>query len=342
MTVHSQNSKDYFLPKGTTIAVSGGTHSVAGVTFSSSNNAGEAGAELPISPSEASQDQEARAVSLQFDDTSEAIVSLNVRHGESCQPFLFAAKACWQGQPCEIDTCGIFDKPPVDCVVSDWAYWGPCSHTCGVGQQSRERKILQYPVRGGFGCSESLSVTRECIAKPCHDACQPVDCKYSDWSLFGACDRCGGQKKRTRHIIAHPVCGGAACRRAHVEEITNCTRICRDKSFCVWADWGDYAQCTQTCGAGLQYRERQLLTQSELPGIGSARGFVNTYGVGMDFERKFQELHVRAQKMESDRVQVLALSFTTGCASLAAVFGIVRVLGARSRTERSVSHYDGQ
>jgi len=340
MVIHSHNSKDYFVPKGTTVAVSGGTHNANGVTFASSADASRGGEELPSSPREASQDQEARTVSLQFDDSSEAIVSLHVSHGESCQSFLFAAKACLGEEPCEIDTCSIFDKPPVDCVVSDWSYWEPCTHTCGVGQQSRNRKIIQYPVRGGFGCSEALSVTRECIARPCHNECQPVDCQYSDWAMWGACDRCGGQQRRTRHITAHPLCGGAACRRSNVEEVTNCTRICRDKTFCVWSDWGDYGPCTETCGAGLQARERRLMAQSQLPGIGSARDFASTYGVGKDFEMKFQELHVRAEKMETNRIQVLALSFTAGCASLAAVFGMVRVLGRKSWTERSVSHYD--
>merc|ERR1711988_224082 len=191
MIIHSHNSKDYFVPKGTTVAVSGGTHNANGVTFASSADASQGGAELPSSPREASQDQEARTVALLFDDASEAIVSLHVSHGESCQSFLFAAKACFGAEPCEIDTWGIFDKPPVDCVVSDWSYWEPCSHTCGVGQQSRSRKIIQYPVRGGFGCSEALTVTRECIARPCHNECQPVDCQYSDWSMWGACDRCG-------------------------------------------------------------------------------------------------------------------------------------------------------
>lgn|ERR1711988_2038087 len=41
---------------------------------------------------------------------------------------------------------------PVDCVVTDWTEWGPCSKTCGFGNRSRQRKVLRENARSGTPC----------------------------------------------------------------------------------------------------------------------------------------------------------------------------------------------
>jgi len=50
---------------------------------------------------------------------------------------------------------------PVDCVVSDWTEWGPCSKTCGFGNRSRQRKIIRENARSGTPCPE-LAETELC------------------------------------------------------------------------------------------------------------------------------------------------------------------------------------
>lgn len=48
-----------------------------------------------------------------------------------------------------------------DCRVSEWSEWTPCSKTCGIGEQSRTRKVLFYPKRGALPCPQ-LKQTKWC------------------------------------------------------------------------------------------------------------------------------------------------------------------------------------
>eukprot|EP00931_Biecheleriopsis_adriatica_P063577 TRINITY_DN3852_c0_g1_i1.p1 TRINITY_DN3852_c0_g1~~TRINITY_DN3852_c0_g1_i1.p1 ORF type:complete len:2026 (+),score=365.24 TRINITY_DN3852_c0_g1_i1:79-6078(+) len=328
MSVFAANFKDYYLPKDTTIAVSA---DATGAVFQASGSSDSGFADMLQFAYSADGRQESRAVAILFEEGSDVDVTFQVSPGSTCRKFYFAAKSCFGAGSscCEVDPCHMWSKPPVDCVMSEWHAWGPCDAQCGVGQQTRMRSIVQQPAKGGFGCTSDLSQTRECIDKPCHDECTPVDCLWTQWLEWGACDRCGGQMKRVRHIASHPQCGGMACKRGAAEQITNCTRSCRDKTFCVWNPWGDYGPCTATCGAGLQSRERRLHPVAQIPGYGYASQYTETDGVGMDFQMKFEELHARTQKMESSRTQVLVLAFTAGSFSLAAVFGVVRVFSSR-------------
>ncbi|NXK87861.1 THS7B protein, partial [Formicarius rufipectus] len=61
----------------------------------------------------------------------------------------------------------------VDCVVSEWSPWSPCSHSCSTknaeGTQSRSRSILALPAEGGKACppDRALQEHRACNAHPC-------------------------------------------------------------------------------------------------------------------------------------------------------------------------------
>lgn len=57
----------------------------------------------------------------------------------------------------------------VDCVVSDWMSWSPCSTTCGKnGTRQRTRKILVWPVGKGSPCPQLLEKQR-CELNACDD-----------------------------------------------------------------------------------------------------------------------------------------------------------------------------
>jgi hypothetical protein len=67
------------------------------------------------------------------------------------------------------DTCD------VDCVVSAWSDWGPCSTQCGSGKQTRTRSITVNQVGNGAACS-NLGETRKCNNLPC---CTDADIQYT-------------------------------------------------------------------------------------------------------------------------------------------------------------------
>ena len=49
----------------------------------------------------------------------------------------------------------------VQCILSDWTNWTPCTVTCGQGTQQRFRNIE------AGSCTDPLSETRYCQMEPC-------------------------------------------------------------------------------------------------------------------------------------------------------------------------------
>ncbi len=96
-------------------------------------------------------------------------------------------------------------QPCVDCAVSAWSAWTPCTETCGGGTQTRTRTVTQQPDPDGLQCPV-LMETQACNEMPC-------DCVLSDWSQFGECSApCdGGTQTRTRTVVQQPDTGGAPC-----------------------------------------------------------------------------------------------------------------------------------
>lgn len=51
---------------------------------------------------------------------------------------------------------------------SEWAEWGLCSVSCGIGAQKRLRRCNNpLPANGGRRCVGSDTETRNCLGKPC-------------------------------------------------------------------------------------------------------------------------------------------------------------------------------
>eukprot|EP00913_Durusdinium_trenchii_P002877 g2664.t1 len=250
---------DYYLSKDSTVAVSAVD---GGGTFGASD-AGNLENPLPDAPTDTDDATERRTVALLYEQAASFDIRFQVTGGESCHRFLFALKGCaGQGGCCEVDPCHLYDKPAVDCLLSDWGAWGECDVSCGSGQQIRQRHVVH---KGGFGCTAALSLTRECNDQPCGDECVPVDCAWTEWSEYGPCNQCGGEMQRVRHIASHPQCGGEACKSGAAVEVAKCPRSCTDKTYCLWTEWSEFGPCTTTCGAGIQSRMRNLHPSVEAP-----------------------------------------------------------------------------
>lgn len=55
----------------------------------------------------------------------------------------------------------------VDCEVSPWSAWTPCSVSCGRGTSVRVRTVLKAPRNGGRVCPSPLVRKRHCQLDPC-------------------------------------------------------------------------------------------------------------------------------------------------------------------------------
>ncbi|XP_047112187.1 spondin-1-like [Schistocerca piceifrons] len=120
-------------------------------------------------------------------------------------------------------------EEPVNCLMSEWSEWSPCSVTCGRGYKTRERHVLLHPTHGGKRCPSKRTRT-----KPCRKGrCDPTevddnptwgepyaivtvldnDCQLAEWSAWSHCSAtCGhAYRQRTRSIIQPRKPGGAPC-----------------------------------------------------------------------------------------------------------------------------------
>jgi len=244
-----------------------------------------------------------------------------------------------QTSPCNDDpSCG--GGVPVDCQVSLWQQWGVCSVTCGIGQRIRQRNLQNNPHNAGKHCDRSLVVTKACSLQPC-PTCTRVDCLWSEWEMWGACDKCGGQRKRYRHVKVHADCGGSVCEQKFAEEIAACPRACHTPSFCSWEDWQSWGECSTSCGDhGVRTRVRYLKSHSH-PTDGYQVNQVDLNSMqGLDaLEQKFHELRHRAKNVEQHRLAELGAAFGLGSLSFMAVMAMGQRLSRGQEDERPLSLY---
>lgn len=141
----------------------------------------------------------------------------------------------------------------VDCQVSDWSAWSPCSVSCGSGQQSRKRVVLVEPEGQGAPCPADLLDEKEgCNATEC-----PVDCAWQDWAPWNGCPAtCGGAiQNRTRGKIEEKF-GGVPCEGEALEQGSCAELVCPQD--CLWSEWEAWGNCTKLCGGGKQSRYRYI------------------------------------------------------------------------------------
>ncbi|XP_044749130.1 spondin-1-like [Coccinella septempunctata] len=67
------------------------------------------------------------------------------------------------------------EDEPVDCVMSDWSQWSPCSFNCGDSAvQQRTRSIRIYPKNGGKPCGSRLDERNCPLPLACSDKGVPI------------------------------------------------------------------------------------------------------------------------------------------------------------------------
>lgn len=211
---------------------------------------------------------------------------------------------------------------PVDCILSEWSMWKECSATCGGGETTRSRTILQHPKHGGFGCQSALMQVAECARSSCGGP-GPMDCVLGDWRSWAVCGACDGQRKRYRSVLVYPANGGKSCPYADEVEVGVCPHVCNTQLSCTWTGWSSWGSCSTSCGTGgRRKRERAL----ELIRVPVADQF-QPGGLQADLIQRYDAAIEPTQDLGMSNHDVV-LAFISGCVSLAAVGFVLRPLGS--------------
>ena len=171
----------------------------------------------------------------------------------------------------------------VNCRVSSWSTWSPCSASqCGTaGNQQRTRRVITNPSCGGASCPSKMVDKRICYGNT------PINCQVSSWSSWSVCStvQCGksGFEQRSRYIIRYSNCGGTGCPSALQE-----TRICygTKASACVYSTWSTWSSCpafrcgdTQTSSRQIHEREQCGGTPCNITALSKTRACKQTFCV---------------------------------------------------------------
>ena len=186
-------------------------------------------------------------------------VASAARHGGK------ACGALEEARPCGQRKC----PAPVDCVVSDWVAWSPCTVSCGTGQTKRARFVKQAALFGGKACAKELVQQSACNLFVCPTG-RPtppptpavVDCVLSLWGQWSKCSKAceGGVQSRTRSESVAAQHGGKAC--GILEGVRNCNmRMCPIN--CKVSAWGTFGACDRVCGGagGRERRHRYVIVK---------------------------------------------------------------------------------
>lgn len=142
---------------------------------------------------------------------------------------------------------------PVDGRFSDWTMWSQCSLSCGGGLKTRLRRcdnpLPQYGGKQCIGTNEDFS---SCNSQPC-----PIDGAFNEWEAWSVCSHsCGGGIKSRIRLCNNPIpaFGGKNCSGLY-RESSNCSSISCPIDGGL-SNWGDWTQCSASCGGGIQLRKR--------------------------------------------------------------------------------------
>ncbi|XP_073664742.1 spondin-1 isoform X2 [Tursiops truncatus] len=149
------------------------------------------------------------------------------------------------------------DDTPETCIYSNWSPWSACSSsTCDKGKRMRQR-MLKAQLDLSVPCPDTQDF-QPCTGPGCSDE-DGSTCTMSEWITWSPCSiSCGtGMRSRERYVKQFPE-DGSVC-TLPTEETEKCTvnEECSPSS-CLVTEWGEWDECSATCGMGMKKRHRMV------------------------------------------------------------------------------------
>ncbi|XP_039259105.2 A disintegrin and metalloproteinase with thrombospondin motifs gon-1-like isoform X1 [Styela clava] len=135
--------------------------------------------------------------------------------------------------PCKSEACPKW---------SEWSLWSDCDVTCGDGNRARSR-ICEHGGTAGIDCIGSAVDFEACFQK--------CTVSWNEWGEWSLCDvTCGGGE-----MLRFRTCnGGTAGVECEGDPVEN--QVCNILKCPTWTEYGDWSECSASCGAGERIRVR--------------------------------------------------------------------------------------
>ncbi|XP_071943965.1 uncharacterized protein [Antedon mediterranea] len=149
---------------------------------------------------------------------------------------------------------------------SKWSRWTSCRTTCAGGTMLRHRTCVDDGTN--TTCSGPLYDVAVCNS---HIPCV-VNGGWSEWTKWTVCSKTckSGFAERYRMCTnPRPAFGGAICSGNSTQRIECQDSPCPEIS---WAEWGNWTQCTKSCGGGTTNRRRVCLAQDDVVSVARCGG----------------------------------------------------------------------
>ncbi|XP_041940176.1 thrombospondin type-1 domain-containing protein 7B isoform X1 [Alosa sapidissima] len=162
---------------------------------------------------------------------------------------------------------------PLDCKLSDWSPWSPCSTSCGSGLKVRSKWLREKPFNGGRPCPKLDLKNQAQVyeAVPCHSECSDYVWITEAWSVctinavdeLPACGE-GVQSRKIRCVERGSEGYGTSVNDTlcDAEEMPFRARTCilPCAGECVMSHWGPWSECPTPCDQDtMRKRTRHIL-----------------------------------------------------------------------------------
>ncbi|XP_030627616.1 thrombospondin type-1 domain-containing protein 7B [Chanos chanos] len=230
---------------------------------------------------------------LQWDQRAAHLWRVQWSRRECGQGLRYRAIACLDHQgllvdPAHCSTTGYEEEVchvpcPLDCRLSEWSVWSPCSAPCGGGVKVRSQWLREKPFNGGSPCPKLNFKNQAQVSEvlPCHTECSQHVWETEPWStctihssnMPGADEKqpaCGDgvQTRKVRCIkrtgenqgenVAESLC------RQEEPPITTQSCLIPCPAHCVTTHWSQWSLCPVSCDQSmLRWRTRSVLRLPE-------------------------------------------------------------------------------